>query len=72
MYIGDHDPPHFHAEYGEDEAMMNILTGTIQRGDIPTRAKRLIVEWVALHRGELEENWMRAHSGQPLLRIAPL
>ena len=24
MYFGDHDPPHFHAEYAEDRAVINI------------------------------------------------
>jgi hypothetical protein len=26
MFFDDHQPPHFHARYGEDEVMMNIDT----------------------------------------------
>jgi hypothetical protein len=72
MYVGDHLPPHFHAEYGEDEAMIEIMTGAIHKGSLPTRAYRLVSEWLALHRPELEENWARAHSDRPLQKIAPL
>lgn len=31
----------------------------------------LKVEWAALHRAELMENWQRARQGQPLAGIAP-
>ena len=72
MYFDDHEPPHFHAEYGDDEAMIDLLTAEIRKGQLPSRARKLIEEWVALHHAELEENWMRAHSSRPLLRIAPL
>ena len=29
MYYRDHAPPHFHAEYGEYEITVDILTGVI-------------------------------------------
>jgi hypothetical protein len=32
----------------------------------------LVVEWARLHRGELEANWMRARSTEPLVPIEPL
>ena len=72
MNIDDHPPAHFHAEYGSDEAMVRIDNGEIWRGDLPGRAARLVKEWADLHRTELEENWARARSQRPLLRIAPL
>lgn len=72
MNIGDHPPPHFHAEYGGDEAVIRIDDGEIERGYLPPRAARLVREWTELHRAELEDNWVRAHSETPLSRIAPL
>ncbi len=72
MNIGDHPPPHFHAEYGSDEAMVRTDDGGIERGYLPGRAARLVKEWAELHRAELEDDWARAHSERPLLRIAPL
>ena len=52
--------------------MVRIDDGRIERGYLPGRAARLVNEWVELHRAELEDNWTRAHSERPLLRIAPL
>jgi len=37
MYYRDHAPPHFHAEYGEYEVTIDILTGVIT-GHFPKRA----------------------------------
>jgi hypothetical protein len=72
MNINDHPPPHFHAYYGEQEALVDIRTGAIHRGGLPPRAWRLVSEWFALHQAELQENWNRAMSELPLLSIAPL
>jgi hypothetical protein len=60
----DHLPPHFHAFYGGDEAMLDIRTGEVLRG--------LTNEWRALHIGELLDNWERARRRQPLTYIDPL
>jgi len=45
MYYSDHAPPHFHAEYGEDEAVYAIETLELLRGRLPRRAHSLVVEW---------------------------
>jgi hypothetical protein len=72
MYVNDHNPPHFHAAYGEFEALINIETMRIYQGDLPRRALGLVLEWAALHRGELQQDWSRARKGEPLQPIAPL
>jgi len=72
MNTNDHPPPHFHAYYGEQEALVNIRNGAIYRGSLPPRALRLVNEWFALHQAELQENWNRAEAELPLLPIAPL
>jgi len=45
-----------------------ILAGSLQSGT----AQRLIREWSLAHRQELDANWGRMKSGEPLERIAPL
>jgi hypothetical protein len=72
MKFGDHRPPHFHAEYGDHEASIDIRTGEIIVGDLPARALRLVQEWWSLHREELTENWRRIETQQPLSPIEPL
>jgi Domain of unknown function (DUF4160) len=64
--------PHFHARYGESEASIDIESLTILAGDIPPRARRLVVEWATVHRAELRDNWVRARSHQQLEPIEPL
>jgi hypothetical protein len=36
MSFNDHQPPHFHAIYGEHEALIEIETLPIFRGSLPT------------------------------------
>ena len=72
MYYNDHSPPHFHAEYAEDEAVYEIETIQVLRGRLPRRAHALVVEWISFHRAELNENWDQARAGLPLQRIEPL
>ena len=72
MYFRDHSPAHFHAEYGEYEALVEIETLSILRGELPRRAMALVLEWAALHRQELRADWERARGGTPLEPIAPL
>lgn len=72
MYYNDHSPPHFHAQYGENEAVYELGTISILRGELPRRAHALVVEWTSLHRIELLNDWERARQGIPLEAIEPL
>jgi hypothetical protein len=72
MFYNDHDPPHFHAVYGEHEALVEIATLAIYRGELPRRALALVLEWAALHRAELQGAWDASRAGQAPPSIAPL
>jgi hypothetical protein len=72
MYYNDHQPAHFHADYGEDEALYEIETLRLLQGRLPRRAHNLVLEWADTHRAELMANWYLARSGQPLVDIDPL
>jgi len=41
-------------------------------GSIPARALRLVREWLAAHRAELEANWDRARDHEQPEPVAPL
>ncbi|MGD0090157.1 MAG: DUF4160 domain-containing protein [Planctomycetota bacterium] len=68
----DHLPPHFHAKYGGDEAVIDIRTGAVTRGLLPRRVLSLVDEWRNEHAAELLDNWERSRQRQPLAYIAPL
>ena len=72
MFWEDHPPPHFHAIYGNHEALVDILTSEIIAGSLPPGAHSLVTQWVDLHRDELLEDWGRARALQPLRKIQPL
>ena len=72
MFFNDHEPPHFHVSYGEFEALIEVGTLAIHRGELPHRALALTLEWAALHRAELHEDWRLAKAGYLPKPIAPL
>ena len=72
MYYDDHNPPHFHAEYGEYQALIRIEDYTLMKGNLPPRALGLVMEWTALHTEELVREWALAENDKPLFSIKPL
>ena len=72
MFWADHPPPHFHATYGEHEALIEILTSEIIAGSLPLGARSLVNQWVDLHREEILEVWELARASKPLRKIEPL
>ena len=72
MFWREHAPPHFHALYGEFEALIDIRTLDIIKGELPRRALALVLEWAAQHRSELMEDWNLCQSKLVPRRIAPL
>lgn len=72
MFYRDHNPPHFHAVYGDFEGIIDIDKNELIGGNLPPRVLGLVTEWTALHQKELMENWERARKKERLLSIAPL
>lgn len=72
MYYREHQPPHFHAIYGDEEALVAIETLSVYAGRLSPRAIGLVMEWASVHRDELLEDWRLASSQMPLARIEPL
>ena len=72
MFYDEHNPPHFHARYGEYKAEIAIDTLTVLVGRLPPRVLGLVIEWAALHRAELSADWELAMKHAELKKIAPL
>ena len=72
MYFDDHDPPHFHAIYGDNEAQIAIDPIRTIHGQLPSRAVSMVLEWAALHQHELMDNWHRLHNSQSAQKVSPL
>ena len=72
MFFDDHNPPHFHALYGEYEVLININSFAVFAGNLPPRALGLVIEWATQHQNELLINWERARGQESLSKIEPL
>ena len=72
FYFNEHYPPHFHAKYGEFKAEIDINTLQILKGELPKRARTLVLECAYEHRKELMEDWELARQKQELKSIEPL
>ncbi|PCJ25475.1 MAG: transcriptional regulator [Rickettsiales bacterium] len=71
MYYDEHNPPHFHAKYGEYEVAVEIKTGIVT-GKFPRRALNAVIDWYVIHKEELMEDWELAQKDQKLNKIEPL
>ena len=72
IYYREHQPPHFHAIYGDDEALISIDSLALLEGKLSPRVMGLVVEWASIYRDELRLDWEQAVAKQPLSWIEPL
>lgn len=72
MFIKEHNPPHFHAFYGEDVAVFSIETGQMIQGDFPSKKAALVTAWAIIHQKELLKNWNSLLKGSEANKIDPL
>ena len=68
---GEHNPPHFHAEYQGYNAVFN-MEGDLIKGEMPRKQLKFIAAWAELHKDELLANWELAINEEPLYKIDPL
>ena len=64
----EHEPSHIHALYGEYLGEFNIQTMEMIQGDLPERARKMVVEWLSSHRDELQNMW----DNQQIYKLPPL
>ncbi|MCI1946135.1 DUF4160 domain-containing protein [Clostridium luticellarii] len=67
-----HMPPHFHAEYNGDRALIDIMDVKVLKGMLPKRQLKLVLAWAELHKDELIQNWELSRSHERLNKISPL
>lgn len=72
MWWTEHETPHFHAQYAEFAASVEIRGGVVHTTGFPRRALRLVLEWAELHEADLLENWQRMRRDEAPLPIPPL
>ena len=68
---GKHHKPHIHAIYGEEEIVM-ALDGEVLEGSIPTKQRKMLEAWMAIHEDELKADWAMLSAGDGYFKIDPL
>lgn len=72
MFYNDHNPPHFHAVYGDFQAVYQISPLRKVEGKLPKRAHTLVMEWAEMYSDELMDDWDAAEAREALKQIPPL
>lgn len=72
MYYDDHNPPHFHARYGDESVVVSIDALAMLEGQMSPRALGLVIEWASQHKKELMVDWELARTNQVPKKITPL
>jgi hypothetical protein len=72
IYYREHPPPHFHARYGGQEAIVSIEDLSLLEGKLSPRAMGLVIEWASQRQTELLEAWTRAQEHEAPGWIEPL
>ena len=67
----EHNPPHVHVFYGEEEACFNF-DGEIIARTFPKNKTTLVQAWVQIHHDELLANWNLAKNHEKVFKIPPL
>ena len=72
MHFNDHNPPHFHAKYGNFKVIIAIDNLAIIEGNMPPKALSIVIEWASIHQKELLNNWNKIIKTGQFNKIKPL
>ena len=72
MYWKDHSPPHFHAEFGESQVLIDITNAVVLKGIFPGKQLKIVLPRCELHKEELMSNWESAKNHGTIEKINPL
>ena len=68
----EHNPPHFHAYYGEHVAIIDINSCELKEGFLPKKQLKLVLAWAELRQEDLLADWKLAMNSELPFKIEPL
>lgn len=68
----EHNPPHFHAYYGDYKAIIDINSCELIEGNLPSKQLKLVLAWSEIRKEELLADWKLAMNGELPFKIEPL
>ena len=67
-----HNLPHIHAKYQDEEAVISVIDGLLIEGLLKPNKMKLVQAWIEIHREELLADWELAIKGETIFKIDPL
>ena len=67
-YLG-HNPPHFHARYGEHDISVDIRDLRVLAWNLPKSKEKVLFGWAIEHRQDLLDRWDDASNGREVTPI---
>lgn len=67
-YLG-HNPPHFHARFGEHDISVDIRDFRVMAGNLPKSKEKVLFRWANEHRQDLLDRWDDASNGREVRPI---
>jgi len=61
-----------HAYYQNFKAIIDIVSGEVTDGSLPTKQTKLVLAWTEIHKEELIANWQLASNGELPFSVEPL
>ncbi len=59
IFADDHNPPHFHARFGEHVAQVRIADLAVIGGSLPKAKMRAVLGWASMNQATLATHWAR-------------
>ncbi len=69
IFNREHNPPHFHAVYGDNEALIEIESLALYTGKLPSPQMRQVLEWAEARQAELRLAWRRGQEQRPIAQL---
>jgi hypothetical protein len=69
--VQKHKMPHLHARYQGNEAVFS-LSGSCMEGSLGNRANKLIADWCAENKADIDAAWQAAVTGKEVPWVTPL
>lgn len=57
FFTREHNPPHFHATYGEYNGIFDIQTLEMIEGDLPVKVQSLVKKWGEQYIDDIMNMW---------------
>jgi microcystin-dependent protein len=64
IYPKDHLPPHLHAIFAENDAMISIATGDLLEGKLPAARLQAVRAWLIANQKQVSYVWEEIRAGR--------